>query len=422
MDFASKFDKLATLGKGRFSTVGLYKCTGTSGTIVPGVLVAVKSYSVEEMQRRDRQIRQEQEVLRVLSLGHRKGRICTLLDTIVEPEFGLHLMLTPLLGGPLHKHILRGNGGCLSPRAARDYAAEVLSALRAMHSKWCIHRDLKASNILVDDHGHVRVADFGSAKLIAPAAEEPQFDAIGNMVPSLRDKGPFELGYEALPRTHTLIGTASYMAPELFAASGPNGEGSSLDLGGRHHYSLPVDWWALGLLLYEMLAGEPPQWRNRATQAADVVCVCAKDGEAWDFDWTVVQHRHIRRHKEEEHTHKHHGDGKDEDSELLSSGLGLVSMLLEQSPTVRWAHVISPTGSSSRSSLTLESHPFFAKVDWKAVDAGTSRVPDAGFDRRLGFLDVLEQHEDEAACGENSMAGRGADGLTAEQQALFEGY
>ncbi len=74
-----------------------------------------------------------------------------------------------------------------------------------------------ASNFLIDSHGHVKLADFGSAKI-------------------LPDNG----------RTFTIIGTLHCMAPEMVARS----------IG----YDFTVDWWSLGVLIYEMLTGSPPQF------------------------------------------------------------------------------------------------------------------------------------------------------------------
>jgi hypothetical protein len=69
---------------------------------------------------------------------------------------------------------------------------------------------------------------------------------------------------------------------------------------------------------------------------------------------------------------------------------------------------------------TISAHPFFASIDWRAVEKGIHRPPNPAFDRRLGFLDLLEPSGDSMSAGGGEM---GADDeLSAEQQALFEGY
>ena len=81
-----------------------------------------------------------------------------------------------------------------------------------LHSKNIIYRDLKPENILIDDEGYLKLTDFGFAKYCET-------------------------------RTYTLCGTPEYLAPEILNEKG---------------HSFPVDWWALGILTYEMIVGFPP--------------------------------------------------------------------------------------------------------------------------------------------------------------------
>jgi len=100
------------------------------------------------------------------------------------------------------------------------YAAEVALALEHCHGSNVVHRDLKPENVLVDQRGHVKLADFGLAKILPPGSDG----------------------------TRTLCGTEMYAAPEMLRADGSGGK----------PYSFSVDFWGWGCLLFDMLSGRSP--------------------------------------------------------------------------------------------------------------------------------------------------------------------
>ncbi|KAI8063203.1 kinase-like domain-containing protein [Gongronella butleri] len=135
----------------------------------------------------------------------------------------LYLVLDFIPGGDMATQIsLRIS---FSKAATRFYAAEILQGLSILHSYGIIYRDLKPENILIARDGHIVLTDFGLSKVFT-AADQREFGQ---------------------PMTKTFCGTAEYLAPEVL-------------LGEPYTYSM--DYWSLGILIYEMIVGSPPFWAD----------------------------------------------------------------------------------------------------------------------------------------------------------------
>merc|ERR1712050_256811 len=124
----------------------------------------------------------------------------------------VYIVMECISGGELFTHLRRARK--FSDEQAKFYAAQTGAGFAHIHSKNIIHRDLKPENILLCPHGYSKLTDFGFAKIIEPGA-----------------------------RTYTLCGTPEYIAPEVLLNKG---------------HGKPVDWWTLGILIYEMIVGQPP--------------------------------------------------------------------------------------------------------------------------------------------------------------------
>ncbi|XP_053306296.1 ribosomal protein S6 kinase beta-2 [Spea bombifrons] len=138
----------------------------------------------------------------------------------------LYLILECLAGGELFSQLERES--IFMEDTASFYLAEITLALGHLHSLGIIYRDLKPENIMLHAHGHIKLTDFGLCK------ESIHGDSV----------------------THTFCGTVEYMAPEILAHKGHN---------------RAVDWWSLGILLFDMLTGSPPFTANNRKKIIDKI-------------------------------------------------------------------------------------------------------------------------------------------------------
>lgn len=192
---------LGTLGKGSFGHVQLVQDKGSGTTYA---LKAVSKARIVETGQQGH-IMSEKNVM--MQLNH--PFLVRLFQTYKDRD-KLYFLLEPMLGGELFT-LLR-NQTLFDENTSRFYASCVVSAFEYMHDLDIIYRDLKPENLLFDDMGYVKIADFGFAKKVTG-------------------------------RTWTLCGTPDYLAPEIVAGKG---------------HDKGVDWWTLGILIYEMLASYPP--------------------------------------------------------------------------------------------------------------------------------------------------------------------
>lgn len=195
------YEQLRTLGTGSFGRVRLVKHKTTGKFYAMKMLW--KSVVI--------QLKQVQHILNENSvLDEINHPFLVNLVSHFQDKDRLYLVLELVEGGELFYYLRKA--GRFSTSQAKFFAAEVILAMEYMHSLDIVYRDLKPENILLDTDGHVKVTDFGFAKRV-------------------KDK------------TWTFCGTPEYVAPEIILTKG---------------HGKPVDWWAIGVLIYEMLAGYTP--------------------------------------------------------------------------------------------------------------------------------------------------------------------
>ena len=144
-----------------------------------------------------------------------------------QDETTLYMLMEVIQGGEFFA-FLQNRERALSEHEAKFYAGCVVLGLEYMHDRGIAWRDLKPENLLIDTAGYLKITDFGFAKRIPPGT-----------------------------RSYTLCGTPEYLAPELVSQSG---------------HGKAVDWWAVGVLIYEMVAGFPPFHQEDRVQMFRAIC------------------------------------------------------------------------------------------------------------------------------------------------------
>ncbi|XP_048511087.1 atypical protein kinase C-like [Athalia rosae] len=213
------------------------------------------------------------------------------LHSCFQTPSRLFFVIEFVRGGDLMFHMQRQRR--LPEEHARFYAAEISLALNFLHRKGIIYRDLKLDNVLLDHEGHVKLTDYGMCKE----------------------------GVREGDTTATFCGTPNYIAPEIL-----RGE----------DYSFSVDWWALGVLLYEMLAGRSPFDIAGASENPDQ--------NTEDYLFQVILQKTIRIPRS-----------------LSVKAASVLKGFLGKDPAER-------LGCGSSGFLDIAGHSFFKAIDWDVLE------------------------------------------------------
>lgn len=291
------FELLKPISKGAYGSVFLAKKRTT------GDIFAIKILKKADMIAKN-QITNVRAERMILMNRTQSPFVVKLFFTFQSPEY-LYLVMEYLPGGDCAS--LVKTLGALPDAWAQQYLAEMVQGLDYLHSTGVVHRDMKPDNLLIDHHGHLKLTDFGLSKLgllgrhrpaprtMSAAGELPSTWAASN-TGSAQPSSPVPFAHvpdtalgmspmsDSPPHTEQffrsmsqgdsngrIVGTPDYLAPESILGVGMD------DFG--------VDWWAVGVILFEFLHGYPP---FHADTPADVFDRILSRQIAWDMDIPVA--------------------------------------------------------------------------------------------------------------------------------------
>ncbi|XP_022600209.1 serine/threonine-protein kinase N3 isoform X1 [Seriola dumerili] len=321
------FNCISVLGRGHFGKVLLseYKKSGK--------LYAIKALKKGDVVTRDEvdSLMCEKRIFEVINTS-RHPFLVNLYGCFQTSDHVCFVMAySP--GGDLMTHI---HTSVFTEKQTRFYSSCVLLGLEFLHQNHIVYRDLKLDNLLMDADGFVRIADFGLCK-----------EGMGHG-----------------DRTSTFCGTPEFLAPEVLT---------------DNNYTRSVDWWGLGVLIYEMLVGESP---------------FPGDDEEEVFDSIVNDEVRYPRF-------------------LSPESVSLIQKLLQKNPEMR-------LGAGEDDASDIKRHRFFQGTDWNALLAKKVKPP---------FLPVIRAPQDVSNFDEEFTRlkpvltlPRTPCVLTAEQQEIFADF
>ncbi|KAJ1944449.1 hypothetical protein FBU59_002597 [Linderina macrospora] len=299
------FDVLAMIGKGGYGKVYLVRHKATQ-----------KHYAMKVLRKASILLQKRQITFTMTErsiLSEVQHPFIVKLYYAFQSNSKLYLILEYVAGGELFTHMARER--IFSEDQAVFYTAELVLALSHLHKLGIVFRDIKPENCLLSNTGHLVLTDFGLSKTA--------------------------LGSDG--RTNTFCGTPSYMAPEVLSSA--------------ESYEFSVDWWSLGILLYEMLTGVVPFKGKQPQQIQKNIS-----------KMKVNYPNYVT------------PDAKD-----------LLIRLLRKKPAQRLGY--GPKGSEN-----IKKHRFFRKIDWVALEKNYQQitppiVPTVGHDGDYSNFDTMFTNE-----------------------------
>ncbi|XP_043118185.1 ribosomal protein S6 kinase alpha-5 isoform X1 [Puntigrus tetrazona] len=282
------FELLKVLGTGAYGKVFLVRKVSGHDSGKLYAMKVLKKATIVQKAKTAEHTRTERQVLEHI----RQSPFLVTLHYAFQTDTKLHLILDYVNGGELFTHLVQRVR--FKEQEVTLYSGEIVLALEHLHKLGIVYRDLKLENILLDSNGHIVLTDFGLSK-----------------------------EFHEVERAYSICGTIEYMAPEIVA-------------GGESGHDKAVDWWSMGVLMYELLTG----------------------GSPFTVDGDENSHSDIA----ERIMKKDPPFSKD----MGSLAKDIIQRLLIKDPKKR-------LGSGPSGALNVKSHPFYQKMNWE--DLAAKKVP-----------------------------------------------
>ena len=261
------YTSLAIIGRGAFGEVHVCREKKT------GQIVAVKKIRKDVLKIKNQVIHVRNEQLFMSKV--KSPWIVELKASFQEDDY-LYLVMEYLPGGDFMNLLIKKD--ILTEDEAKFYTAELILAIENIHKLDCIHRDIKPDNVLIDKTGHIKLSDFGLAKV------SPKI-----FVFNYNNNENIDFKPDTHQKNYSCVGTAYYVAPEVLKKKG---------------YGPEVDWWSVGVIFFEMLFGYAPFHSKETNQVCHKVLNWQKylvipskikiSKEAEDLIWKLINNSNQR--------------------------------------------------------------------------------------------------------------------------------
>lgn len=335
-----EYEPIAIIGKGAFGEVRVCREIKTSE------IVAIKKMRKDDMYQKNQimHVRTEKEILTTAKSPWVVG-----LKSSFQDDSYLYLVMDYLQGGDLMSLLMKKD--ILTEDESRFYIAELVLAIEAVHKMNSIHRDLKPDNVLIDKNGHIQLSDFGLSKLseqsFFPMSSELKEieDSITTVTPStnsvndMKKKEDIRAKKKNRLLAYSTVGTPDYIAPEVFSQNG---------------YGQEVDWWSVGVILFEMLVGYPPFFSENPSDTCQKIV-------HWKKHFTIP----------------------------LDANLSL-----EADNLIRRLVTVPESRLGLGGADEIKRHPFFKKLDWDNIrNMKAPFIPDIVNDWDTKYFDTFPEQE-----------------------------